>query len=150
MGYLILYPAQSPLIQNVIKRHWKSKFYKTDVHIIIIRLCFYWSFKGIISCCAFNKTLTFDFFLDHRFLKRDFLKNTNKSLLVLNNLHFKQAPVLHFNNLKAISPKMLCAKFGWKWLIGSDEEDKNVKSLRRRRRRGRQATDKAHVVFRLR
>ena len=47
-------------------------------------------------------------------------------------------------NLNPLHPRMLCAKFGWNWPSGSEEEDENVKSLRQqqRRRRKRRTTDK--------
>ena len=32
-----------------------------------------------------------------------------------------------WTNLNPLHPRMLCAKFGWNWLGGSEEEDKNVK-----------------------
>ena len=34
-----------------------------------------------------------------------------------------------WTNLNPLHPNMLCAKFGWNWLSGSEEEDENVKSL---------------------
>ena len=35
---------------------------------------------------------------------------------------------LHLNKHESPSPKDDCAKFGWKWLNGSGEEDETVKS----------------------
>ena len=55
---------------------------------------------------------------------------------------------------------MLCAKFGWNWPGGSEEEDENVKSLQTDRQTdrrtdgqtdaGRQVIRKAHLSFQLR
>ena len=44
-----------------------------------------------------------------------------------------------FLNLNPFYPRMLCAKFGWSWPIGSgeEEEDGNVKNLQRDRRTDR-------------
>ena len=64
--------------------------------------------------------------------------------------YFKICPCIFFlplektgpsilTNLNPLHSKMICAKFGWNWLCGSGEEDKNVKSLQQRWRR---TTDK--------
>ena len=60
---------------------------------------------------------------------------------------WKKAGPFIWTNLNPLHPRMLCAKFGWNWLSGSREEDKNVKSLwqhqqRRQQRRQRRTTDK--------
>ena len=57
-----------------------------------------------------------------------------------NYLPWEKGGALHLNKLKSLHPRILCAKFGWKSPSGSGEEDENVKSLRRQRRR--RTTDK--------
>ena len=54
--------------------------------------------------------------------------------------------------LNPLHSKMLCAKFGWNWSIGSGEEEKNVKNLQTNRGTDnrRQAIRKAHLSFQLR
>ena len=39
-------------------------------------------------------------------------------------------------NFNPLFPGMVCAKFGWNWTRGSEDEDENVKSLRQRRHQG--------------
>ena len=41
----------------------------------------------------------------------------------------KKTVVLHLNKVEFPFSRMLCAKFGWNWLVGSREEDKNGKNL---------------------
>ena len=50
---------------------------------------------------------------------------------------WKRAWPLIWTNLNSLYPKMICVKFGWNWLSGSGEEDKNVKSLQTKRRTDR-------------
>ena len=42
---------------------------------------------------------------------------------------WKQALVSIWTNFNSFKPMIIWAKFGWNWLSGSEEEDKNVKSL---------------------
>ena len=65
-----------------------------------------------------------------------------------------------WTNLNPLHPRMLCAKIGWNWPSGSEEEDENVKSLQTDRQTdgrtdgqtdaGRQVIRKAHLSFQLR
>ena len=48
---------------------------------------------------------------------------------------WKRAGPFIWINLNPLHPRMLCAKFDWNWPSGSGEEDENVKSLQRQRRR---------------
>ena len=41
----------------------------------------------------------------------------------------KRAGPFIWRNLNPLHPKMLCAKFGWKWPSGSGGEDENVKKF---------------------
>ena len=43
-----------------------------------------------------------------------------------------------WTNLNPHYSRMHCAKFGWNWPRGSEEEDENVKSLRQRQQRWQQ------------
>ena len=61
---------------------------------------------------------------------------------------WKRAGPFIWTNLNPLYPRMLCAKFGWNWTIGSGEEDENVKSLRQQRRWI--LIRKAHLSLRLR
>jgi hypothetical protein len=57
-----------------------------------------------------------------------------------------------WTNLKALSPRMICAKFGWNWSSGSGEEVENVKSLqtdRRTDRRTDRQTDDGQTAIRI-
>ena len=54
---------------------------------------------------------------------------------------WKRAGPFIWTNLNLLHQRVLCAKFGWNWSIGSGEEDENVKSLRWQQRR-RWTTDK--------
>ena len=40
---------------------------------------------------------------------------------------WKGAGSFIWTNLNPLHPRMLCAKFGWNWPSGSEEEDENVK-----------------------
>ena len=42
---------------------------------------------------------------------------------------WKRAVPFIWTDLNPLHPRMLCAKFGWNWPSGSEEEDENVKSL---------------------
>ena len=59
---------------------------------------------------------------------------------------------LHFNALVPHLLRMFCIKFDWKWLTGSEEEDRNVKRLRTDgwTEVGQQTIIKAHLSFQLR
>ena len=56
-----------------------------------------------------------------------------------------------WTNLNPLHPGILCAKFGWSWPSGSEEEDENMKSLQMDGQRddGQQVIRKAHLSFQL-
>ena len=54
---------------------------------------------------------------------------------------WKRAGPFVWTNLNPLHPRMLCAKFGWNWPSGSEEEDENVKSLQTDWQSNRQTTD---------
>ena len=56
-----------------------------------------------------------------------------------------------WTNLHSLHPRMLCAKFGWKWPSGPGKEDENMKSLQADgQTEGRQVIRKAYLSFQLR
>ena len=67
---------------------------------------------------------------------------------------WKRAGPFIWTNMNPLRPRMLCAKFGWNWPSGF--EDENVKSLQRDGQTdgqtddGRQVIRKAHLSFQLR
>ena len=54
--------------------------------------------------------------------KRRFLKVVNFCYFTIIS-SLKRAGYFIWTNLNPLHPRMLCAKFGWKWLSGSGEED---------------------------
>ena len=64
--------------------------------------------------------------------RRRFLNFITVFSLFCNYLAWKMSRLLFWTNLYSLLPVMLCAKFGWNWSCGSEEEDENVKSLRQR------------------
>ena len=94
------------------------------------------------------------------FWRRRFLNLVNVFSLFRNYLPLEKDGAFIWRNLNPLHPRMLCAKFGWIWPIGSGEEDENVKSLQTDRQTdrqtngqtddGRQAIRKAHLSFQLR
>ena len=54
---------------------------------------------------------------------------------------WKRAGFFIWTKLNPLHPRMLCAKFGWKWLSGSWEEVNNRKSLQTDGQTGRQMKD---------
>ena len=88
--------------------------------------------------------------------KKIFFNFVDVCSLFHNYLPWNRTGPFVWTNLNFLLPRMLCAKFGWDWLSGSGEEDKNVKSLQtdgrtdRRKDDGRQVIRKAHLSFQLR
>ena len=56
------------------------------------------------------------------FWRRRFLNFVNVFWLFRNYLPLEKGRALHLNKLESPYPRMLCAKFGWKWLSGFGEE----------------------------
>ena len=54
---------------------------------------------------------------------------------------WKRTEPFMWKNLNPLYSRMLCAKFGWNWLSGSGEENKNLKSLETDGHSDRQTTD---------
>ena len=69
---------------------------------------------------------------------------------------WKRAGHFIWTNLNPLPPRMLCAKFGWKWSSGSGEEDENRKSVQTDRQTDIQTDDcrkvhrKAHFSCQIR
>ena len=59
---------------------------------------------------------------------------------------WKRAGPFIFTNLNILHPRMLCAKFGWNWPSGSEEEYENVKSLQTDRWKDKQTDDGRQVI----
>ena len=57
------------------------------------------------------------------FWRRRFLNFVNVFLLFRNYLHLEWTGPFIWTNLNPPHPRMLCAKFGWKWPSGSGEKD---------------------------
>ena len=57
------------------------------------------------------------------FWRRRFFKYVNVFSQFHNYLPFKRVEPFIWTNLNPLHPKMICAKFGWKWTSGSGEED---------------------------
>ena len=68
------------------------------------------------------------------FWRRKFLNFVNFFSLFLYYLLMEKGGPFIWTNLNPLHPRMLCAKFGWNWPSGF-EEDENVRSFRRRWRR---------------
>ena len=85
------------------------------------------------------------------FLSKRFLKIVYLYLLLPNDLPLGKGVALHLNKLESPHLAILCAKFGWIWPSGSEEEDEMWKVNRRTgRRTDRQVIGKAYLNFQLR
>ena len=84
-------------------------------------------------------------------LKKIFFISLMRFCYIVIIFPWKTAGSFIWTNLNPLHPRMLCAKFGWNWLDGSWEQDKNVKSFQNDRWKDdrQQAIRKAHWSFQL-
>ena len=84
------------------------------------------------------------------FWRRRF-SNFNVFSLFHNYFSLEKGRALHLNNLNPLYPRMLCAKFGWNWLVVLEKKMKMWKVYKKTdRQTDRQTTRKAHLSFQLR
>ena len=63
------------------------------------------------------------------FWRRKFFKFVNVFSQFRKYLPLEKGGALHFNKLESLTPKELCAKFGWNWPSGSGEKDFLILSM---------------------
>ena len=66
------------------------------------------------------------FIWTNMFWTRRILNFVNAFLLFHKNLPLGKGGALHLNKLQSLHPNMLSAKFGWKWLSSSGEEELKI------------------------